>query len=594
VTEQLPYCQNPFGYVRRKTRVVQVGDVGIGGDHPIRVQSMTITDTRDTKATVAQIKDLAEVGCEIVRVTVPSLVEAENLKEIRGLLHREGIKVPLVADIHFTPNAALKAVEFVEKVRINPGNFVDRKRFEQREYTDREYEQELERLENQFKPLVLKSKSYGVALRIGTNHGSLSDRIMNRFGDTPEGMVESALEFVRICERYHFDQIVLSMKSSNPLVMIQAYRLLAARMAQEKMDYPFHLGVTEAGDGEDGRVKSAIGIGSLLEDGIGDTIRVSLTEDPVAEVPVGFQLVRKYNIRIEPGAVGDFPSAKSEKKSEKYGFIQDVRNPFVYSRRASRKISVPGVPIGEGSPIPVELPVQFGLSTPETLLKEIVHLSSPWDPEALKADIIEIPLCFDSEVEAFKTLKQNLDLRRVYLPLACRVDSRLTHLERVLPEVHKLNFVVDGALSKDQWEASLRSTIRIAKTFHVPLQWEVGEGSIPAFLSKGEKKDRFDLVATCERLAFLCEQESFPDFLFALDWPDFIGAQRLLVALFAEKKIDSPVALRYVSKASSEVLLVDASVFFGPRSDITKIRISHFTGSIHNATHNGNLHPLEV
>lgn len=537
--------------------------MGIGGDHPIRVQSMTITDTRDTQATVFQIKELVEVGCEIVRVTVPSLVEAENLKEIKALLRREGFKVPLVADIHFTPNAALKAVEFVEKVRINPGNFADRKRFEQREYTDREYEQELERLENQFKPLVLKAKTYGVALRIGTNHGSLSDRIMNRFGDTPEGMVESALEFVRICERHHFDQIVLSMKSSNPLVMIQTYRLLAARMAQENMDYPFHLGVTEAGDGEDGRVKSAIGIGSLLEDGIGDTIRVSLTEDPVAEVPVGFQLVQKFNARIKPSVEGGFPSTKLEKENEKYGFIQDVRNPFFYCRRASRKISVLGVPIGEGSPIPVELPVQSGLSSPDQLLKEIIHLSNPWDPEALKADIIEIPLGFNSEVEALNTLKQKLDLRRIYLPLACRVDSRLTHLERAFPGVHKLNFVLDGTLSKDQWEASLRSTIRMAKTFQVPIQWEVGEGSVPGFLSQGDRKELLGMVATFERLAFLCEEEGFPDFLFALNWLDFIGAQRFLVGFLAEKKMDVPLTLRYVSNVKSEALLLDGSVQIG-------------------------------
>ena len=292
------YCHDPFVYHRRKTRVVLIGDVPLGGNYPIRIQSMTISDTMDTAASVAEVIQLVEAGCEIVRLTAPSLNEAENLRHIKAELQRRGIYVPLVADIHFTPNAALKAAEYVEKVRINPGNYADKKKFATREYSDSEYQAELERIEARFKPLVLKLKQYGVAMRIGTNHGSLSDRIMNRFGDTPEGMVESALEFVRICERYDYHEIVLSMKASNPLVMIQAYRLLAARMAEEGMDYPFHLGVTEAGDGEEGRVKSAIGIGALLEDGIGDTIRVSLTEDAVHEIPAASAIVKPYNARL--------------------------------------------------------------------------------------------------------------------------------------------------------------------------------------------------------------------------------------------------------------------------------------------------------
>ena len=271
----------------------------MGGTYPIRVQSMTTTDTCDTEATVKQIIRLVEANCEIVRVTAPSIRDAENLKDIKAALTRQGIKVPLVADIHFTPNAAMIAADYVEKVRINPGNYADRKLFQIKEYSDDEYEAELERLEKAFKPLVLKCKQNGVAMRIGTNHGSLSDRIMNRYGDTPLGMVESALEFVRICETYGFHDIVLSMKASNPQVMIQAYRLLAARMDELGMDYPFHLGVTEAGDGEDGRIKSAIGTGALLDDGIGDTVRVSLTEDPVAEVPVCYALIKPYNDRLQ-------------------------------------------------------------------------------------------------------------------------------------------------------------------------------------------------------------------------------------------------------------------------------------------------------
>ena len=248
-----PYCRDPFTYHRRKTRVVNIGDVPLGGEHPIRLQSMTISDTMDTAAAVDETIQLVEAGCELVRLTAPSLNEAENLRYIKAALNRRGVRVPLIADIHFTPNAALKAAEYVEKVRINPGNYADKKKFAEREYTDSEYEAELERIEQRFKPLVLKLKQYGVAMRIGTNHGSLSDRIMNRFGDTPQGMVESALEFVRICRRYDYHDIVLSMKASNPLVMIQAYRLLAARMDEEGMDYPFHLGVTEAGDGVEGQ-----------------------------------------------------------------------------------------------------------------------------------------------------------------------------------------------------------------------------------------------------------------------------------------------------------------------------------------------------
>src|SRR5262245_18027542 len=245
-------------YQRRRTRVVMVGDVGVGGHHPIRVQSMTTPATTDTAATVAQIVRLVEVGCEIVRVTVPTSQDADNLPAIRREMAARGVRVPLVADIHFTPAAAMRAVEHVEKVRINPGNYADKKKFAVREYSDAEYEAELGRIERAFTPLVRRCLELGVAMRIGTNHGSLSDRILNRYGDTPEGMVESALEFVRICEGHGYHEIILSMKASNPVVVLQAYRLLVARMDEEGMSYPLHLGVTEAGDGEDGRIKSAI------------------------------------------------------------------------------------------------------------------------------------------------------------------------------------------------------------------------------------------------------------------------------------------------------------------------------------------------
>jgi (E)-4-hydroxy-3-methylbut-2-enyl-diphosphate synthase len=290
----MSYCASRFHTVRRPTLEVKVGAVGVGGNNPIRLQSMTTSDTQDIAATVGQSIALAEVGCEIVRITAPNVAAAKCLREIRAQFSDAGFAhVPLVADIHFLPSAAMEAVEHVEKVRINPGNYADKKKFTVREYSDAAYDGELQRLHEAFSPLVKRCKELGHAMRIGTNHGSLSDRIMNRYGDTPLGMVESALEFLHIARNHRYDQIILSMKASNPKVMIQAYRLLVERMAREDMHYPLHLGVTEAGDGEDGRIKSAIGIGSLLLDGLGDTIRVSLTEDSVYEIPVARAIADK-------------------------------------------------------------------------------------------------------------------------------------------------------------------------------------------------------------------------------------------------------------------------------------------------------------
>lgn len=289
------YCESLTNYKRLRTREVKIGNLLLGNFHPIRVQTMTTTDTMDTIATVEQSIRCIEAGAELVRITAPSKKEAENLLNIKNALRQKGYHTPLVADIHFTPNAAEIAARIVEKVRVNPGNYVDKKKFEQIEYTDAEYREEIERITERFTPLVKICKEYGTAMRIGTNHGSLSDRIMSRYGDTPMGMVESAMEFLRIARNENFHNIVLSMKSSNPQVMVQAYRLLIHTMYEEFNEcYPLHLGVTEAGDGEDGRVKSAAGIGTLLEDGIGDTIRVSLTEDPELEIPVCKDLIKRY------------------------------------------------------------------------------------------------------------------------------------------------------------------------------------------------------------------------------------------------------------------------------------------------------------
>ena len=329
----LPYSNSLTEYKRFITREVKIGDIGIGGNNPIRLQSMTTTDTMDTKATVAQSIRMIEAGCELVRITAPSLNEAKNLEVIKKELVAAGYNTPLVADIHFTPNAAEHAARVIEKVRVNPGNYADKKKFEEIEYTDYAYEQELERIRQRFTPLVNICKEYGTAMRIGTNHGSLSDRILSRYGDTPLGMVESAFEFLRICEDLNYHNIVISMKASNTQVMVQAYRLLVQKMMETNRNYPLHLGVTEAGDGEDGRIKSAVGIGTLLEDGLGDTVRVSLTEDPEFEIPVAKALVDRYSLdklghhqHIEP--------LQTENGKVKLSY-----NPYDYQRRESSAVN---------------------------------------------------------------------------------------------------------------------------------------------------------------------------------------------------------------------------------------------------------------
>lgn len=321
------YCHSLTEYQRLRTREVRIGNLLLGNGNPIRIQTMTTTDTMDTEATVAQCIRCIEAGAELVRITAPSKTEAENLGVIKQILNDRGYHVPLVADIHFTPNAAEIAARLIEKVRVNPGNYVDKKKFDFIEYTNSEYAAEIDRIRERFTPLVKICKEYGTAMRIGTNHGSLSDRIMSRYGDTPIGMVESAMEFLRIARDESYHQIILSMKSSNPQVMVQAYRLLVRQMNEEFGEcYPLHLGVTEAGDGEDGRIKSAIGIGTLLEDGIGDTMRVSLTEDPEFEIPVCKDIVNRYTDRSTHAAIT--PLTEKERISLPY-------NPFEYKRRAT-------------------------------------------------------------------------------------------------------------------------------------------------------------------------------------------------------------------------------------------------------------------
>lgn len=337
------HCPDLYSYTRRQSREVSVGHLGLGGSNPIRIQSMLTSDTLNTEACVREALALAEAGCEIIRLTAQTKVYAANLENIARELRAAGCTVPLVADIHFKPDAAMEAAKWVEKIRVNPGNFIDKKKFVSRDYTDAEYEEELDRLRTAFTPLVLFCKEHGRAMRLGANHGSLSDRILNRYGDTPEGMVESALEFARIARDLNYHELVFSMKSSNVKVMIQAYRLLVKRLRECGPDwnYPIHLGVTEAGEGEDARIKSAMGIGSLLADGIGDTLRVSLTEDAVHEVAPGFELAGPY----QPGSSVGTPAPADAP--------EPCFDPFCYTRRAADAVQAGGTTLGGDAPVRV-------------------------------------------------------------------------------------------------------------------------------------------------------------------------------------------------------------------------------------------------
>ncbi len=370
------HCPSLYQYTRRATREVMVGGLGIGGNNPIRIQSMLTSDTLDTASCVKEALALAEAGCEIIRLTAQTKVYAANLENIARELRAAGCQVPLVADIHFKPDAAMEAAKWVEKIRVNPGNFVDKKKFVERDYTDAEYEEELEKIRKSFTPLVLFCKEHGRAMRLGANHGSLSDRILNRYGDTPDGMVESALEFARIARELDYHQLVFSMKSSNVKVMIQAYRLLVKRLAEEGMDwnYPIHLGVTEAGEGEDARIKSATGIGSLLADGIGDTLRVSLTEDPVYEIAPGFELAAPY----QPGAAVS-AVAPAEEPAAPF-------DPFVYTKRKADVITRGGVTLGWNEPVRVVLPKAACESLDAAVMKDFMPELAYEDAAAVEID----------------------------------------------------------------------------------------------------------------------------------------------------------------------------------------------------------------
>jgi (E)-4-hydroxy-3-methylbut-2-enyl-diphosphate synthase len=442
----LHYCPDLLAYSRRLTREVMVGNVGIGAHHPIRVQSMITSDTRDTAACVAEVLGLAAAGCEIVRITAQTRIYAANLENIARGVRAAGCEVPLVADIHFKPDAALEAAKWVEKVRVNPGNYVDKKKFEIREYSDSQYAEELDCIREEFTPLVSLCKNLGRAMRIGTNHGSLSDRIMNRYGDTPLGMCESALEFARLARENDYHNFVFSMKASNPKVMIEAYRLLVARLAAEGPDwnYPIHLGVTEAGDGEDGRIKSAIGIGSLLADGIGDTIRVSLTEDAIYEIPVAQALVAFYNtcsaadggccVSQQGKAIADDANTSCinwdlVKKSK--ATLPPSYDPFSYDRRRSSPLTIMGHELGGDKTVRV-----FTTQERWNAIAHKIAGMGDFKPEIIleKSGVIEIDprdLAAVSLVNAelqprLVTVKDGLDLQVIHAfrELAFRVDPR--------------------------------------------------------------------------------------------------------------------------------------------------------------------------
>lgn len=555
------YCLETFAYHRRPTRVVHVGDVAIGGDHPIRIQSMTISDTMDTDATVAETMQLVEAGCELVRITAPSLNEAENLRHIKAALRQRGVHVPLIADIHFTPNAALKAAEYVEKVRINPGNYADKKKFAVREYSESEYDAELERIEERFRPLVLKAKQYGVAMRIGTNHGSLSDRIMNRFGDTPQGMVESALEFVRICERYDYHDIILSMKASNPLVMIQAYRLLAARMDEIGMDYPFHLGVTEAGDGEEGRIKSALGIGALLEDGIGDTIRVSLTEDAVYEIPAAQAIATPYNARLAaPAQAVSIPVHTSTSPAD---LPHERRNPYGYTRRTSHEIVLGDLALGDTQPVRVELATTVPLSDVVGTVEQIRDLSTAENADAPVCEIVRLHATSAADLAALADVCQHMQDTELTVPLSLHLPATLAYTLDTLPPVAKIITMPEADASEEAWRAQARQWLTTAQERGQIIEWALSLDTLPAFIRTSHGATLAGLAHTASVLAHMSYQSEQHTVMISVQTTDPVHAYRYVAASLHAHNLDVPLHLTTPPLHSYDAMLFRTPIWLG-------------------------------
>ena len=542
---------------RRLSREVRVGGVPVGGAHPIVVQSMTTTPTQDVRATVEQSIRLAEAGCQIVRITAPNVDAARAFKDIRREFSAAGFaSIPLVADIHFLPKAAMEAVEHVEKVRVNPGNYADKKKFAVKEYSDSEYEAELQRLHDAFSPLVLRAKALGRALRIGTNHGSLSDRIMNRYGDSPLGMCESALEFIRICESHGFHDIVISMKASNPKVMIQAYRLMVAKMAAEDMHYPLHLGVTEAGDGDDARIKSAIGIGSLLFDGLGDTIRVSLTEDPVAEIPVALQLAAKAGVLWSQAEITHPPQTVGTGDDESL-------DPYSFSRRQVVSFDLGnGCRAGMLEPPRVIVPAPL----PPSRAKEIFALLRGAHARMREARIEGLMLDVPSleEVESLPAALELLggevkflvaDLSRP--PTADdTLSRRLQTLGAVLgasgriPPPARPLIPLLAPRSDADLEAALRSSHRLNLRMALAIPPRLFEGMLPLLESVDPQTFIYTLPATEPPM-------------------HAIGSYRRLADLLRRSRISSPIWIRNTSAQAVHATeafgdrLIDASILSG-------------------------------
>jgi (E)-4-hydroxy-3-methylbut-2-enyl-diphosphate synthase len=543
VSVKKSFTIDPWITRRRLTRVVQVGHVGVGGDHPIRVQSMTNTDTMDTRATVDQIERLAAAGCEIARVTAPSIRDAENLRNIKAMLHARGVDIPLVADIHFTPNAAMIAAESIEKVRVNPGNYADKKKFEVREYSDLEYADELARVADRFRPLVLRCKENGVAMRIGTNHGSLSDRVMNRYGDSPAGMVESALEFLDVCEDAGYYDVIFSMKASNTHVAIQAYRLLAARLEERdegRPSYPFHLGVTEAGDAEDGRIKSAIGIGSLLEDGLGDTIRVSLTEDPVREIPVAEKLSFRSSDRWAVDAHREALDID----------LPAFMDPYSHARRRTQRVALGPLGLGGSEPVRVELEMsnpRHWIDPTSAARRVAGSLAKVKDVEC---ESLLVRFDADSQVDRLARFRAALADEGIRAPFSVRMDALLLAGAGTVPP-GSARVVAD--VDSDCSSSILEAICRLSLDSEVALEW-----CLQAELN--------ELPALVDRVLKATSGSRPPIVMFSVESNRPVHAVRLLSALLeAEGFGDLPIVLRYAlpEAVDPELQMIETSIALG-------------------------------
>ncbi|NTW55558.1 MAG: (E)-4-hydroxy-3-methylbut-2-enyl-diphosphate synthase [Chlorobiaceae bacterium] len=542
-----------YQYRRRLTREVAFGKISLGGYQPIRVESMTNTHTMDTEATVQQCRRLYEAGCEIIRLTVPTEKDAENLGIIRERLRRDGIDTPLVADIHFSAKAAMKAVEFVENIRVNPGNYATKQKFSSDSYTDAEYLQELEHVREEFAPLVEKARRFGASMRIGTNHGSLSDRVVSRYGNSPEGMVEAALEFARICEDMDYFDLLFSMKSSNVRVMIQAYRLLVEKADRELLHaYPLHLGVTEAGDGDEGRIKSAMGIGALLEDGLGDTIRVSLTEDPVNEVPVGFAIVRKYN---------DYHSVKGERGSQplkqviesrnsasgQEGFSAAPFNPFSYSRRLSIPASVTDFEVGGDHTPRVETEVHAQLEQIDAALAEISARLAPAKPrDAIRSEVAGVRVNTENDLAMLEKLLARLGDAAAHVAVSTSDPSVFLKL---LGMVSKARFdIIEG----EMLDTELLDAILVPRRAAVELSFihEKTGIAVPA-----------EVLAN---IAGKLHSQGATRVLFSVVSPTTLFATRKLLQAFREKGIVYPVVVRFRGNSADRLeTIIDSSIQAG-------------------------------